>query len=152
MGSSFLRKWHRNRFREELAERRTATTRWQQLNETSDVLFSLSQAHHDGFPLRLLPSMLDPQYMPVYAYMLVKYTSRWSFYRVAACLSAAPHYDLVREVVNPRKNFKVHEVALRHGIDQARFRRVSRCYYGCGHFLCDYMRLQVRSHPWLIRT
>lgn len=70
--------------------------------------------------------MLAPQYMPVYAYMLVKYTSRWSFYRVAAYLSAAPHYDLVREVVNPRKNFKVDEVALRHGIDPARFRRVSR--------------------------
>lgn len=69
--------------------------------------------------------MLDPQYMPVYAYMLVKYTSRWSFYRVAAYLSAAPHYDLVREVVNPRKNFKVDEVAL-HGIDQVRLRRVSR--------------------------
>ncbi|RWQ95389.1 hypothetical protein C8Q69DRAFT_491611 [Paecilomyces variotii] len=102
--------WHRDRLREELSGRRTATTRWQQPNETSDVLFSLSQARHDGFPLRLLPSMLAPQYMPVYAYMLVKYTSRWSFYRV----------------VNPRKIFfKVDEVALRHGIDQARFRRVS---------------------------
>lgn len=24
--------------------------------------------------------------------------------------------------------------------------------FGCGHLLCDYVRLQVKSHPWLIEN
>jgi hypothetical protein len=118
--------WHRDRVREELKERRMATTRWQSLSETSDVLFSLSRARYDGFPIKSLPCMLAPRYVFAYAYMLAKYTSRWSFYRVAAYLSDAPNRDFVREVVNPSKNPKLDEVASRHKIDPVRFKRVCR--------------------------
>ncbi|KAL2818253.1 hypothetical protein BDW59DRAFT_152184 [Aspergillus cavernicola] len=118
--------WHRDRVREELKERRMAKTWGHRLSETSDVLFSLSRARYDGFPIRSLPSMFGPHYALAYAYMLAKYTSRWSFYRVAAYLSGAPRYDLVREVVNPSKSAKLGEVASRHQIDRVKFKRVSR--------------------------
>jgi hypothetical protein len=62
----------------------------------------------------------------VYAYMLAKYTLRWKFYRTTAILCNAPHYDLVREVVNPSKDHKLDEVASRHQIDPVEFERVGR--------------------------
>ena len=62
----------------------------------------------------------------VYAYMLGKYTLRWVFWRRVAKLCNAPGYDLVREVVNPGKDWKLEEVATRHRIDPVRFRRVGR--------------------------
>lgn len=76
--------WYRDRVREELQERRAANTRWRRLSETSDVFFSISRAMYDGFPVRDLPPFLAPRNVPVYIYMIVKYTLRWKFYRVAA--------------------------------------------------------------------
>jgi len=56
--------------------------------------------------------------------MLAKYTLRWKFYRIEAILCNAPRYDLMREVVNPRKDHKLEEVASRHQIDPVKFRRI----------------------------
>ena len=56
--------------------------------------------------------------------MMAKFTLRWIFYRVAAIICNAPHYDLVREVVNPSKDQKLEEVATRHHIDPVEFKRV----------------------------
>ena len=140
VGKSLLRRWHgmlglsrqsplswyRDRLREELRERRIASTPWRRLSETSDVLFSISRASFDGFPVRRLPFITGSRHVLVYAYMLAKYTSRWKFYRVAARLCRAPQYSLVREVVNPAKDHKLDEVASRHQIDRAQFKRVSR--------------------------
>lgn len=114
--------WYRDRLREELRERRAADTPWNKLSETSDVLFSISRARHDGFPIRKLPCMVSN--VSAYAYMLAKYTSRWTFYRTAAMLCKVPHYDLVREVVNPSKDYKLIEVASRYQIDPIKFKRV----------------------------
>jgi hypothetical protein len=116
--------WYRDRLREELQERRTARTRWQMLSETSDVFFSISRAMHDGFPVRKLPPMSTSRHAAVYVYMVAKYTLRWKFYRVAALLCHAPRRDLVCEVVNPNKDHKLKEVASRHQIDPAAFKRV----------------------------
>ncbi|KAI9887288.1 MAG: hypothetical protein M1823_000882 [Watsoniomyces obsoletus] len=118
--------WYRDRLREELRERRTATSFWQKLSETSDVFFSISRARHDGFPIRTLPPLMTPGHVLGYAYMLVKYTSRWQFYRTAAFLCNSPSYRSVREVVNPNKDHKLDEVASRHQIDPIRFRHVGR--------------------------
>ncbi|KAJ0419150.1 hypothetical protein BJY00DRAFT_166367 [Aspergillus carlsbadensis] len=118
--------WHRDRVREELKERRTAKTWGHRLSETSDVLFSLSRARYDGFPIRSLPRKSVPYNSLAYTYMVAKYTSRWGFYRVAAYLSGAPRPDLVREVVNPTKSAKLDEVARRHQIDPTKFKTVSR--------------------------
>lgn len=146
--------WYRDRVREELRERRSATTTWQRLSETADVFFSISRARHDGFPVQSSSSLLlfprrRPQPCPhpgprswprsqlfagsryplVCAYMLVKYTSRWAFYRSAAFLcntAATRKTKVVSEVVNPAKDHKLHEVALRHGIDPVEFVRVGR--------------------------
>lgn len=116
--------WYRDRLREELSERRAAATGWERLSETSDVFFSISRALHDGFPVRRLPAFWRWRNLPVYVYMVAKYTLRWAFYRVTARLCRSPCYKPVCEVVNPRKDYKLEEVALRHHIDPVEFKHI----------------------------
>ncbi|KAK8063504.1 hypothetical protein PG996_008156 [Apiospora saccharicola] len=124
--------WYRDRLREELQELRDAKGRWERLSETSDVMFAISRAQHDGFPVRQspLPALTSTfegkQCWVVCAYMLGKYTSRWLFYRTAASLSGMKDPQSVREVVNPTKDSKIEEVASRHQVDKAKFCRISR--------------------------
>ena len=120
--------WYRARLREELRERRAAPTGWQKLSETADVLFCVSRARHNGFPVRRIALFSTPtcHEWPVYAYMLAKYTSRWMLYRTAAFICGSAHYEDVREVVNPGKDAKLDEVALRHQLDPIGFKRVVR--------------------------
>ncbi|KAF2137766.1 uncharacterized protein K452DRAFT_291345 [Aplosporella prunicola CBS 121167] len=116
--------WHRDRLREELQELRKANTPWQKLSETSDVFFSISRARYDGFPIRRLPPFVASRHLLVYAYMVAKYTLRWKFYRTVAAICNAPNRGLMREVINPNKDHKLGEVALRHGIDPVKFKRI----------------------------
>lgn len=118
--------WHRDRLREELQESRLAVTRWQKLSETADVLFSISRAQYDGFPMRHISCFSSLRSTPVYMYMLAKYTSRWSFFKLAALFCNARHWNYVHEVVNPTKKHKLDEVALRHNIDRKKFRRITQ--------------------------
>ena len=117
--------WYRDRLREELRERHAATTLCTRLSETSDVFFSISRARYDGHPICSLPPFVATRHGAVYAYMVAKYTSRWTFYRTAAWLCGSPRYHLVREVVNPAKNHKIDEVASRYGLEPSKFRRVA---------------------------
>lgn len=75
--------WYKDRLREEICERRLATTPFQKLNETADVFYIISRVQYDSHALRRLPDFILP-HLVVYAYLLSKYTSRWQFYRVAA--------------------------------------------------------------------
>jgi hypothetical protein len=118
--------WYRARLREELHELRNAKTPLLKLSETSDVVFSIVRAQYDGFPIRKLPFVTSPQHVILYAYMVAKFTSRWTFYRTLAMLCRAPRYDFMREVVNPSKDHKLDKVASRHQIDPAEFKRVGR--------------------------
>lgn len=118
--------WYRDRLREELRERRSAKTPWQKLSEASDVFFSSSRAHYDGCPVRKLPRFVASRHVLVYAYMLAKFTLGWKFYRTAAIICNVPHYDSVREVVNPSRDQKLEEVASRYQIDPVEFKRVGR--------------------------
>lgn len=118
--------WYRDRLREELLEHRLAKTRLMKISEASDVFFSSSRAQYDGFPVRKSPPFVTARHVFVYAYMLAKFTLRWSFYRTAAIMCNAPRHDLVREVVNPSKDQKLEEVAARHQIDPVVFKRVGR--------------------------
>ena len=118
--------WYRDRLREELRERRCAKTPLQKLSEASDVFFSSIRAQYDGFPVRKVPPHVASHHVLVYAYMLAKFTLRWTFYRTAAVICNAPRCDLVREVVNPSKDQKLEEVASRHQIDPVEFKRVGR--------------------------
>jgi len=118
--------WYRHRLCEELQERRAANTFWRKLSETSDVVFSISRANFDGFPVRRLPPFVASRHSLLYAYMLSKYTLRWTFYRAIARLCSAPNYRSIREVVNPGKDRKLEEVASRHRIDVDKFCRVGR--------------------------
>lgn len=117
--------WYRMRVREELQERRTSRTFWRRLSETSDVFFSISRARYDDFPVRELPPFTISRHTLVYAYMLYKYSMRWAFYRTLTWLCGADRRN-VREVVNPAKDLKLVEVALRHDIEVERFCRIGR--------------------------
>lgn len=117
--------WYRDRLWEELRERRATKTPWQKLSETPDVFFSSSRAQYDGFPVRKLPSSITSRHIPVYVYMLAKFTLRWKFHRTVAFLCNSPQYDLVREVVNSSKDQKLEEVASRHQIDPVKFKRAA---------------------------
>lgn len=101
-----------------------ATTPLNRLSETSDVLFTIFRAQHDGFPIHFRPSWSRAYNGLAKVYMLGRFTSRWGFYRVAAYCAGKRDWRAVREVVNPRKGAKVDEVAGRHGIVREAFRRV----------------------------
>lgn len=118
--------WHRSRLQEELQERRHAEAGWPKLSETADVLFSIKRAQYDGFTLRSIHGLAGIRVAPVYIYMVAKYTSRWCFFRAAAFACNAKNYSSIREVINPIRDQKVAEVALRHQIDPQRFQRICR--------------------------
>ncbi|KAI0114299.1 hypothetical protein GGR51DRAFT_556154 [Nemania sp. FL0031] len=120
-----LRSWHQERFREELEELNEANNWLERISEASDVLFAISRARYDGFPIADIPS-LRPSNIIIYGYMIAKYTSRWAFYRTLAFLSGAPVTSKVREVVNPTKDQKLEAVARRHHIDPERFKSTGR--------------------------
>ncbi|KAK7179211.1 uncharacterized protein CC84DRAFT_1234334 [Paraphaeosphaeria sporulosa] len=117
-------RWYRDRLREELYERRSATTHWGKVSETSDVLFSISRALYDGVPTRQLPAL--SRHIPAYMYMVAKYTLRWKFYRVAGGMCHAPCRESIREVINPDRDHKLLEVALRHDIDPVSFKLAAK--------------------------
>lgn len=75
--------------------------------------------------VRRLPRVVTSRHILVYEYMLAKFTLRWKFFQTAAILCNAPKYHLVREVVNPSKDHKLEEVALRYHINPEEFKRVS---------------------------
>ncbi|KAL2205261.1 hypothetical protein CC79DRAFT_1343568 [Sarocladium strictum] len=123
--SRHTRAWYRQRLKEELHERHIEKARLRRLSESADVFCILTRAQADGHPLRRLP-IFRCSHIPVHLYMVLKYTLRWSFYRMAARLTTARDSSSVRDVVNPRKDSKVSEVADRHGLDQHKFIRVCR--------------------------
>jgi hypothetical protein len=116
--------WHRARLTEEKAELIEATGLIDRMSEGSDVIFAISRAHHDGF---LMNEQLPPlgRNLHLYLYMLGKFTMRWAFYRTAAWLSGAPDVNGVREVINPKKDYKLVEVAGRHDIDVDKFKTIA---------------------------
>ena len=118
--------WYRDRVREELYERRNATTPWQRFCETSDVFFSSSRAKYEGCQVVKLPPPATTAHIPIYVYMMVKFTSRFMFYRTVCLLCNISHRRSVREVINPHKDSKLDQVSSRHHIDVAKFRRVGR--------------------------
>ncbi|KAI1392447.1 uncharacterized protein F4822DRAFT_391092 [Hypoxylon trugodes] len=117
--------WYHDRLREELIEREEAGTPLEKLSETADVFFAISRATYDGYPVREMPRFRY-SHVPVYAYMLAKYTSRWAFYRAFAFLCDAPDCRAVREVVNPTKDHKLDQVSERDNINSDKFRRLGR--------------------------
>lgn len=114
--------WHRTRLREELLERHHAKSPLARTSEASDVLFAISRAAFDGFPICTRPRGS----VAAYTYMLAKYTSRWAFYRTAARFAGVSDFNAVSEVVNPAKDAKLDAVAARHGINPVTFRTVGR--------------------------
>ena len=113
-------------FGRKLVEQKEATTTIERNSESSDVLFIIARAHNEGFNIPLPTN--QPTRAWYYIYMILKKTSHWGFYRIAAWLAGASHGSDVREVINPLRNFKLDQVACRHDIDPAIFRRVAFVY------------------------
>lgn len=118
------RSWHCDRLREERQELNEAKTWLGKLSESSDFIFSISRARHDGYDIHPLPHFFDLRYTLPYIYMIWKFSSRCMFYRTAAFLYRAPHS--VREVVNPTKDDKLYQVAIRHQLDPVQFKQICR--------------------------
>lgn len=118
--------WHQARFREESMELQEAKSALDKLSETSDVVFAISRAKYDGYPITDLPSPRKPFVFVAYLYMIGKYTSRWAFYRTTAWFANAAHPNDIREVVNPAKDSKIAAVAARHRVDELKFKQVAR--------------------------
>ncbi|KAL8335303.1 hypothetical protein RB598_009481 [Gaeumannomyces tritici] len=126
------RSWHQDRLREELIELNGAESLIGTLSEASDVIFSVSRAEYEGFTddratvFVFLERLSTFWAVAVVAYMLYKFTMRWSFYRVTAyaCGLRGARLDAVRDVINPAKSHKLDEVAARHGVQAEEFRRV----------------------------
>ncbi|KAI1765645.1 hypothetical protein GGR53DRAFT_529402 [Hypoxylon sp. FL1150] len=117
--------WYPDRLRDEIQELREARTFLERLSETADVFFTISRSEYDGFPVGQLPDF-NLWHVPVYLYLIGKFTSRWTFYKVAAFICKPNHGSTVREVTNPTKDFKMEDVARRHGLDPTRFKRIGR--------------------------
>jgi hypothetical protein len=115
--------WYRAGLQEEEQELEEANTFVDKLSESSDVYFVLVRAQYDGFPIKKLPPFAVRD-IPIYGYMMAKLTSRWAFYQTAGVLSGAGYK--VREVVNPKKGYKLEQVASRHHIDPTAFKRVAK--------------------------
>jgi len=118
--------WHTARATEEIEELLEAPNRIYRLSETTDVFFAISRAKYDGFPIESIPSF--PETFPrsiVYPYMIWKYTARWALYKAVAKFCGGDWKNM-REVVNPGKDSKLVEVALRHNIDPVKFVKVGR--------------------------
>jgi hypothetical protein len=115
--------WYRAGLQEEEQELEEANTFIDKLSESSDVYFVLVRAQYDGFPIKKLPP-LSVRDLPIYGYMMAKLTSRWAFYQTADVLSGAGYR--VREVVDPKKEYKLEQVASRHHIEPMTFKRVAR--------------------------
>lgn len=62
----------------------------------------------------------------MYTYMIGKYTSRFAFYRAVARKCGCVDWWEVREVINPGKEFKLGQVARRHGIEEERFIKTAK--------------------------
>lgn len=123
--------WYRARLAEEIRERRCASSSLARLSETADIFYILSRSRLDGHSLRALPA-LNIMQLPIYAYLFAKFTARWHFYRAAAYLSGSSDWRRVREVINPRRDHKIIEVAARQRLEPVKFTRVAADFGQCG--------------------
>ena len=92
------------------------------VSELADVLYTATRAAEAGHavphPLSARPLLAAA----VTPYMLLKYTSRFALYRLAACrVGGKDAWRTVREVRNPAKPAKVREIAEGAGLDPDAF-------------------------------
>eukprot|EP00697_Spironema_sp_BW2_P004266 gnl/Spiro4/1580_TR837_c0_g1_i1.p1 gnl/Spiro4/1580_TR837_c0_g1~~gnl/Spiro4/1580_TR837_c0_g1_i1.p1 ORF type:complete len:175 (+),score=13.63 gnl/Spiro4/1580_TR837_c0_g1_i1:79-525(+) len=104
------RTWHRQDVIGEMREFRQASTRLHRLSELSDISFTYTRAISNGYHVPnpfVLTSV--PSRCVIDAYMIVKYSTRFYFYRF--CGWRAGHPTTLREVRNPMKTNKLEEIA-----------------------------------------
>lgn len=118
--------WYEVKLVEEIEEERVAATFLAKISESADVIYLITRSKYDGVPVDMELPAFKVRHLLVYPYMVSKYTSRYAFYRAAAKRANCPDVASVREVINPKKASKLHDLACRHGMDPATFSRVCR--------------------------
>lgn len=109
----FDRAWHEADLADELAEYHEEARVLKQWSELSDVVYTCTRSRWSGhelaFPLKTW------QYYLGVPYMLVKYTSRFLFYKRAGQKAGAK--QIIRCVRNPKKLDKLESIIDRDGIE-----------------------------------
>ena len=118
------RSWHITRLREERIELQEETAYIAKISEEADIIFVILRASCNGHYIEELPQITTVRHELIHSYMLGKYTSRCLFYRTIGIICRRSMRDTVSEVVNPKKDFKLEAVGVRHNIDPILFRRV----------------------------
>lgn len=110
--------WHQGDIADELRELQEARGLLHRWSELSDVAYTYTRAHWDGFRAIKRPIKFSLFFFGL-LYMFPKYTLRWWFYRVAG-RRTDPHAR-IHEVRNPRKEEKLRHIAEKNQIDPERF-------------------------------
>jgi len=102
---------------EEYYDEKHIIKRW---SELSDVVYSYTRGRSNGHTLTF---PFSSGYLVIgLIYMFPKYTGRWLFFRSAGKKvgSKMP----IHEVRNPRKTYKLHEIAERYEVDVKKFQEI----------------------------
>lgn len=110
--------WHEKDLRDELTEYHEARGPLHTWSELSDVVYTYTRARWSGHDTIIFP-FSNPLFALGTLYMIPKYTLRWKFFRTLGHrLDPNLH---ITEVRNPEKDEKLRQIAVRYGIDPARF-------------------------------
>ncbi len=111
--------WHQADIDDELTELNEAHSFIERWSEKSDVVYTYTRArwagHQDiNFPL------ITSDYLVGWVYMIPKYSMRWFFFKTAGRKLDAE----VHAVRNPRKIYKLHEIAEKNKLDPLEFEKI----------------------------
>ncbi len=111
------RTWHQNDMNEEYQEYLEEKNIIKKWSELSDLVYTHSRSCWSGHKLRY---PLNKKTVPLgLIYMYPKYTLRYTFYRKAGhIINQSVH---LKEVRNPRKTYKLHEIAKKYDLDEKEF-------------------------------
>lgn len=114
---NFDESWHKQDIADELQELTTATGFVNHWSEMSDVVYTVTRARFSGH--KLAYPIPRSQVVLGYVYMYPKYSLRVLFFRSAGRKAGAK--EPLQSVRNPRKVYKLQEIAEQNNIDPALF-------------------------------
>lgn len=114
--------WHEKDLNEEMDELKEAKGFVNIWSEMSDVVYAYTRAKYSGH-LKLKLPLSRVQFIFGLVYMLPKYTIRWKFFR-----KIGKSFDKnlnINEVSNPKKIYKLEDIANKHNLDKEVFKKRS---------------------------
>src|SRR3990167_6044224 len=114
------KRWHEQDLAAELAEYNEETKLCMKWSELSDVAYTCSRGRWGGHEIAFPFSRL--KFYVGLIYMFPKYTGRWLFFRQAG--KKAHTTQGLHEVRNPKKTHKLHYIAKKYDLDEAKFQKI----------------------------